>query len=210
MDWRFVKQEDSAVSLAVDVAPMAGYPHRINIQVDYRLSGEGLHSRVIVVNRGSTAAPYGVCPHPYLLAGPSPMDTWTLEIPADSFLDVTPDRLLPKTLCSVDGHEFDYRTRRVLGATQIDHAFTDIFFDGNGQARLVVQDPSGTGVGMTWDRTCPWLQVHTADKQPPSPNRLGLAVEPMTCPPDAFNKGEDVVRLEPGASHEASWSIFAA
>jgi len=32
----------------------------------------------------------------------------------------------------------------------------------------------------------------------------------MTCPPDAFNSGADLIRLDPGATHEASWSIFAA
>ena len=69
---------------------------------------------------------------------------------------------------------------------------------------MVLKDPGGTGVGMAWDGACPWLQIYTADKQPPLPNRLGLAVEPMTCPPDAFNSGQDLVRLEPGARHR-SW-----
>jgi aldose 1-epimerase len=31
----------------------------------------------------------------------------------------------------------------------------------------------------------------------------------MTCPPDAFNSGVDVIRLEPGEVHQAAWSIFA-
>ena len=35
----------------------------------------------------------------------------------------------------------------------------------------------------------------------------GVAVEPMTCPPDAFNTGEGLVRLEPGQSHTATWGI---
>jgi aldose 1-epimerase len=181
----------------------------VRIGVEYRLSGDGLHSRVTAVNVGGTAAPYGVCPHPYLVAGPSPLNEWTLEIPAGEFLEVTPDRLLPKETRTVEGHQFDFRAPRAIGATEIDHAFTDIAFDGGGQARVLVRDPGGTGVGMSWDRTCQWLQIHTADKQPPAPNRLGLAVEPMTCPPDAFNSGVDLIRLEPGATHEASWSIFA-
>ena len=32
----------------------------------------------------------------------------------------------------------------------------------------------------------------------------------MTCPPDAFNSGQNLVQLEPGMTHEASWTIFAA
>ncbi len=31
----------------------------------------------------------------------------------------------------------------------------------------------------------------------------------MTCPPDAFNSGTDLIRLEPGTQHTASWSIYA-
>ncbi|MEQ7739853.1 aldose epimerase, partial [Escherichia coli] len=37
---------------------------------------------------------------------------------------------------------------------------------------------------------------------------LGLAVEPMTCPPNAFNSGVDLIRLEPGGTCAATWSIF--
>lgn len=209
LDWSMESHDESSVLLSCAPEPTAGYPHALRIKVEYRLSEHGLHSRVTAENLGSTVAPYGVCPHPYLVAGPAPLDEWILEVPAASFLEVTPDRLLPKDTRPVAGHEFDFRTARAVGATEVDHAFTDIAFDGGGQARLLVRDPGGTGVGMSWDRTCQWLQVHTADKLPPARNRLGLAVEPMTCPPDAFNSGADVVRLEPDATHMVSWRIFA-
>lgn len=29
----------------------------------------------------------------------------------------------------------------------------------------------------------------------------------MTCPPDAFNSGKDLIVLPAGASHSARWSI---
>ena len=72
---------------------------------------------------------------------------------------------------------------------------------------------SGTRAGpasaLAWDSGCAWLQIYTGDTEPPLPNRLGLAVEPMSCPPDAFNTGTDLVRLEPGAMHRVAWRIFA-
>ncbi|PKQ34450.1 MAG: galactose mutarotase, partial [Actinobacteria bacterium HGW-Actinobacteria-11] len=56
---------------------------------------------------------------------------------------------------------------------------------------------------------CPWVQVHTADTPAvAATHRIGLAVEPMTCPPDAFNSGVDLVTLAPGEAHAASWRIF--
>jgi aldose 1-epimerase len=41
----------------------------------------------------------------------------------------------------------------------------------------------------------------------PDVNRRALAVEPMTCPPNAFRTGEAVVRLEPGQSFTSAWGI---
>ena len=102
----------------------------MRIDAEYRLTDDGLHTRVTASNIGASAAPYGVCPHPYLVAGPAPLDEWTLEIPAGEFLEVTPDRLLPKDTRTVEGHEFDFRAPRAIGSTEIDHAFTDIAFDG--------------------------------------------------------------------------------
>lgn len=209
LDWRLKSRTDSAAELSCAVGPAPGYPFALSITASYRLGGGGLHTTVTAANVGERAAPYGVCPHPYLLAGPAPLDEWRLEVPARTFLEVTPDRLLPLATRPVAGHGYDFRAARTIGTTEIDHAFTDIAFDGDGEARVVVRDPGGTGVGMAWDRNCAWLQLYTGDTEPPLPNRLGLAVEPMSCPPDAFNTGTDLVRLEPGASHSASWCIFA-
>ena len=38
-------------------------------------------------------------------------------------------------------------------------------------------------------------------------HRKSLAVEPMTCPPDAFNSGVDLVVLQPGQSHSLALTI---
>jgi len=208
--WTFQASSTDTLSLGCELGDRPGYPFRLTLQLDYRLDDAGLHTTVTARNLGKQTAPYGVCPHPYLLAGGSPLDEWSLQLPARSFLEVTADRLLPLGTRPVAGHEFDFRTPRPIGATEIDHAFTDIAYDDDGYARLFIRDPSGTGVGMSWDHRSPWLQVHTADKPAPLPNRLGLAVEPMTCPPDAFNSGQNLVRLEPGAEHSSSWSIFDA
>ncbi|MCU1435361.1 MAG: galactose mutarotase [Pseudarthrobacter sp.] len=209
-DWDVEEHSSSSVILSCSLEPAPGYPFRLRLTASFHLNEDGLHTRVTATNTGATTAPYGVCPHPYLLAGPAPLDEWTLEFPASHVLDVTPDRLLPVGLRTVDNHPFDFRAARRIGTTEIDHAFTGISFDTSEHARLLIRDPGGTGVGMSWDKSCPWLQIHTADKRPPAANRLGLAVEPMTCPPDAFNSGQDLVRLRAGATHSASWSIFAS
>ncbi|WP_369046288.1 aldose 1-epimerase family protein [Sinomonas sp. P10A9] len=214
-DWEVVAHDGASATLALDLAPSEGYPFRVRLETRYALdagaSAErgGLTWSVRAVNLGEGTAPYGVCPHPYLVGGPHALDAWVLEVPAERFLEVSPDRLLPVGLWDVAGHAFDFTTARVIGATAIDHAFTGIRFDAAGTAQVRVWDPSGTGVGMAWDDECPWVQIHTADKAPPGPNRLGLAVEPMTCPPNAFASGTDLVWLAPGQEHAVSWRVFA-
>src|SRR5690606_6308053 len=106
---------------------------------------------------------------------------------------------------------FDFRESRPVGSTQLDHAFTALTRDAEGTARVELRDPSGNGVAMSWGSECEWVQVFTADAPgaPAAEDRLGLAVEPMTCAPDASNAGADrgLVRLEPGVPHTASWRI---
>lgn len=218
-DWTMIGHGESWVELGHTIQAQAGYPHRIALVVRYELDGDGLDSTVTATNTGPTAAPYGTGPHPYLVAGDGRVDDWTLELPAERVLTVTPDRLSPvdiQDVTSVEGGVFDFRASsavhgapRLIGDTFIDHAFTGLNRDVGDQARVRVLTASGAGVEMSWGPECPWVQVHTADNADPQESRRGLAVEPMTCPPDAFNSGSDVIVLLPGDSHSAGWRIAA-
>jgi aldose 1-epimerase len=58
------------------------------------------------------------------------------------------------------------------------------------------------------DEAFDYLQVYTGDTlEPVSRRRQAVAIEPMTCPPNAFASGVDVIRLEPGASWSGAWGI---
>ena len=189
-----------AVTLSADLPAQDGYPFPLRVDVAFTLSDDGLSQTVTATNLGAADAPWGTGPHPYLVAGSGAVDDWTLSLPATRVATVSEPRLLPTGVVDVAGGAFDFRGARVIADTFIDHAFT-----GLTEPTVLVTTADGTGVGMTWDDACPWVQIHTAD----GTGRTGLAVEPMTCPPDAFSTGEDVVRLAPGASHAASWRIFA-
>ena len=198
----------SSVTLSTSIAPQTGYPHSVDVEVTYLVDEGGLHETVRGRNVGETAAPFGFGPHPYLVAGPGRVDDWMLWLRADSVLAVD-DRLAPLALVPVDdpAHgDFDYRRPRILGAKFIDHAFTDLEFTA-GHTGIELTGADGRGVGMTWDERCRWVQIHTADSPAQDLDRLGLAVEPMTCPPDAFNSGIDLLVLEPRETTTASWTI---
>jgi aldose 1-epimerase len=38
-------------------------------------------------------------------------------------------------------------------------------------------------------------------------SRTGVAIEPMTCAPDAFNSGDGLLALAPGASFAGRWGL---
>nr|WP_144876621.1 aldose 1-epimerase family protein [Microbacterium sp. 1.5R] len=201
---------DDRVVLAGVIEPQTGYPFRVEVEVEYRLDADGLRQTVTGRNLGTDAAPWGTGPHPYLVADPAErVDDWTLTLPASEVLTVTDDRLSPVAVEPVDAHpHWDFRDTRRLGDVFIDHAFTGLSRAG-GIAEVRVQTASGAGVAIAFDEGCPWVQVHTADTPVEATHRIGLAVEPMTCPPDAFRSGVDLVVLQPGGAHAASWTISA-
>lgn len=92
----------------------------------------------------------------------------------------------------------------------------DIVLDGDriGARKLdeTRHQPGGwrveVGEATVWADAAWPLQVFTGDL--PDIRRRGLAVEPMTCPPQAFRTGEGVVRLEPGDRWSGEWGIEAA
>ncbi len=196
-----------AVRLTHRLWPHPGYPFVLDLAVDYRLSDDGLTFGLSATNVGDSPAPYGGSFHPYLVAGEGDADSWTVQSPAGSYLTVDPQRLLPRGLAPLA--EFDFLEPTPLTGLEIDHAFTDIDFDSAGSASLTVTDLAGQGVRMTWDRQFPWLQLCIPGKQRPDLHRKALAVEPMTCPPDAFNSAVDLIILEPGETHSLEMTIGA-
>lgn len=206
--WQVASRAESEVVLRHTLWPRTGYPFLLGLRMCYRLTGHGLAARLDAENLGTATAPYGCSIHTYLVAGDGPVDHWTLHLPAARYLEVN-DRLLPTGEAEPAGSRYDFRTPRRIGDVTVDHAFTGIDFDVDGEAYADLTGPDGHGVRMRWDRTCPWVQVHTADRPEPGLNRTGLALEPMTCPPDAFRSGADVVHLEPGQTHTATWTLGA-
>ena len=71
---------------------------------------------------------------------------------------------------------------------------------------MLRDDERGAQVTVWADDAYTHFQLFTGDPLP-DVSRRSLAVEPMTCPANAFRSGEGVVRLEPGASWTGVWGI---
>ena len=208
-DFSVVSQEPHAVALGTTIPPQIGYPFRLGLVVTYSLTKQGLVISLEATNTGPAPAPFGASIHPYLRAGAGVVDDWSLQLPADSVLAVTSDRLIPLDLHPVTerASQFDFRHKRVIADTFLDHAFTDLSACPDGTFTVRLTDGAGGGVAISWGEECRWVQVHTADRPDPKTNRIGLAVEPMTCPPDAFNSGRNLIILPAGDTTAVHWRL---
>ena len=178
--------------------PRPGYPFSLALAIEYRLSDEGLVVQTTATNVGSRACPFGSGAHPYLSAGTPTVDSAVLHVPAGTVLQAN-ERGIPVGEIGVEGTDYDFRQRRPIGTTLLDHCFTDLERDGDGIARVTLQDADGADCHCGWTRRYPYLMLFTGDPLPDVARR-SLAVEPMTCPPNAFRTGRDLIRL-------AAWPV---
>ena len=119
------------------------------------------------------------------------------------------DRALPIGDEPVAGTDRDFTAARRLGALQLDTAFTDLVRDDDGVTRVRLVSTQDSRSATVWmDDTFTHVMVYTGDTlEPEERRRQGIAIEPMTCPPNAFRSGIDVIRLEPGGSWRGRWGI---
>ena len=207
VDWSIQTKETNSVSLTTLIHANEGYPTDLVVVAKYTLSKEGLECTVDSKNLGSQSAPYGVSIHPYLIADKSSkVDQCVLTMPSHEYIEVDLDRLLPTGVSDVPKN-FDFNAGKLIGPDFIDHAFHIDRSKKDQHVTLVA--PSGKGVKMTYSGAAKWIQIHTADREGGADSRSCLAVEPMSCPPDAFNSGVDLSVLSVGETHTMSWQISA-
>lgn len=203
--WRLLDQQADEVTLGIVVYPQPGWPGTLAVELTYRVGGDGLTVKVQAENVGAIAVPFGYGAHPYLTVGEQTVDDVRLSVPANIYLEVD-ERLLPAAVHDVTGTALDYREGSEVGSASLDQAFTDLVRDSEGRWR--VRLTRGDRSAELWaDEEFAWTQVFTG-----GPYRTwGMAVEPMTCGPDAFNPGPthaDLLRLEPGEAFTGRWGII--
>ena len=208
-NWRLAEQSIDRAALTYRLHPQAGYPFLLDLRVEYHLDDAGLRVTMTATNRGDRRCPYGAGAHPYLRLGTDSgrVDDWTLKVPAATRLE-TDDRGIPVRRRPLDATTFDFRQPRPIGAAVLDTGFTDLQPGADGRAAVEVGDTrTGRQVQLWVDEGFSFLMVFTGDTVPEARRRRGLAVEPMTCAPNAFRSGEGLQVLEPGQSTTATWGI---
>jgi aldose 1-epimerase len=205
--WQAAEQEQDRVVMRTRLYPLSGYPFALDVRVAYELNDSGLTVATSATNIGRGTCPYGAGQHPYLSPGIGVIDDCLLQIPADTRLITDSERKLPFGHALVEGTYFDFRRPRPLGQQRLDHAFTELLRDEAGHARARLSAPDGTSVELWVDERYSFLEIYTGDDLRPDRRRRGLAVEPMTCAPNALQDGPGVVSLEPGETLTARWGV---
>ncbi|MFI5046034.1 MAG: aldose 1-epimerase family protein [Acidimicrobiia bacterium] len=204
--WVARVHEADRVVMGVTLHPQSGYPFALGVEVEYRVGPEGLVVTTTATNVGDAALPYANGQHPYLSAGDDGvLDDCTLAFAAATRVDTDTVRQLPSGTEPVAGTEFDFVARRAIGAFVMDFAFTDLVRDGDGRAWVSLGRSDGSFAELWVDESYPYLELYTGDTLAPGRRRRGLGSEPMTCPPNAFATGQQVIRLAPGERAVTQW-----
>lgn len=204
--YRVTERSASAVTLSATVFPQHGYPFHLATAVRYALTATGIAITHTVGNVGSGRAPFGVGCHPYLRVGDTPMRDLTVTVSGSRMLE-TDERSLPIRHVPVDGTPNDLRGGVALRGIDLDTAYTGLA-TVDGQVRHRLAAPDGRAVELAADPVFGWAQVFTTEVYDTDAGRIdAVAIEPMTCPADAFNSGTDLLWLEPGETWTAGWSL---
>jgi aldose 1-epimerase len=205
--WTAVEQSAGAVTLEVEVPAQIGYPWWLRLRTRWSVSADGLRCDQEVLNTSGTNAPWGYSVHPYLQLPGVAVDDILLQVPAQTRI-VADARLLPIGAVKVAGTDYDYTEPRRIGIQILDTTFGEIEHAADGTTEVTIADPGSDAKVTVWaDDKFKYWQVFSGDTLHDERFRRSVAIEPMTCPPDAFRTGRDLITLAPGETWTASWGI---
>ena len=223
-NWHVTEHSRSAVTLQWQGPARTEWPWPLHYSITWALADDGLSAELTVTNTGTDtstntgtetthpgteSSPFGVGWHPYLSALGAPLDECTLSMPAATNLPLDPDRLLPAgpeipateivgKHQQMEGIELDHCFRMEAPQTSSDHA----------AHQIELRDADGHGTILWADEHFSWCQVYTSPESAPSIGRA-VAVEPMTCPPNALRSGESLLQLASASSISFRFGISA-
>jgi aldose 1-epimerase len=180
-----------------DAGQNMSYPFHFAFEIAYHLSdSNGLELEMVYQNLHDTPIPVGFGWHPYFRVGDNVND-YAMHLPFCEIMAVN-ERMLPI------GKNYPYdefASLKKIGSTMLDNCF--VLDSKPGKAEVILSGPEGRL--RYWQETGPgkynFLQVFIP------PLRHCVALEPMTCSPDAFNNGNGLLKLEPGEIAKGSFGV---
>ena len=207
--WETREESAGHVILGTLLHPQPGYPFSLELVAGYRLDDAGLTVTTTARNGGTVPLPFGSGHHPYLKLGTDLVDQAWLRLPAQSRLELDPRQNATGRSLAVAGTEYDFRSGRTLGPLRLDTAFTDLLPDPDGRSRAELRGGDPVRRVILWmDSAYRYLMAFSGDTLAPPRRRRSLALEPMTCGPNAFRRPALGMRvLAPGEKVSYSWGL---
>ncbi|MCL6105693.1 MAG: aldose 1-epimerase family protein [Actinobacteria bacterium] len=208
-NWLVNNKRDDLVEMRYTLHPRPGYPFTLTVFIAYELNDKGLTVTTTALNNGTATLPLGIGFHPYLKVGTEYINDATLMIPADTVLNLD-QRGIPVGKQNVTGTKWDFRNAKNISDTRLDTAFYNLKRNCHGVAETVLANPYDNRRITLWmDNEFGYLMCYTGDTlSETARRRKAIALEPMTCPPNGFCSGEDLILLKPSEQFKASWGIM--
>lgn len=202
--WRLSTRTDSTMTLAAFLPPQPGWPIPFQTTVTYEVGPAGLTVTHNVANLGAAAVPFGVGVHPYLRVAGTDTDDCVLTLAAATMQPLDERNLPIGPPTPVSGAD-DFREGQPLRGRTLDTPFGGCAPQaGDDLVRHRLAGPDG-GLELWADPDFRWVQVFTPGDHPG--RGRAVAVEPMTCPPDALNSGRDLITVAPGETWTGRWGL---
>jgi len=207
-NWSVVAVNPSRCALSHLLHPQPGYDFTLALTAEFQLNSAGLTVTVTAENRGRNRLPYAAGAHPYLRLEGASMNHWLLRAPARTTLEID-DRAIPTgRLLPVAGTPLDFTASRPIGEVQLDHCFTELERGPDGLAWVELESPDRRHRVSLWlNKDHPYVMLFSGDSLAQGVRRKGLAVEPMTAPPNSFQSGVGLRVINPGETVSTSWGI---
>ncbi len=174
----------------------SGFPFPFRTALAYELFENEIYCRTWVENSGTQAFPIGEGWHPYFKLG-GKVDDWILKLPKCEAL-IVDGRMLPTGNTQV----FDlFAEVRAIAKTHFDTCF---YVGANHESFRTTLVNKSIRLQVWQENEADsynYLQLYTPE------NRQTLAIEPMTCAPDAFNNKLGIKILQPNEVWELAWGI---
>ncbi len=163
-----------------------GYPFPFVINYLYELNDEGLTIEVNVRNTGTSSLPLGIGWHPYFSFGTG-VESLKLQLPDCRSLAVD-QQMIPTGERAEYEH---FKFPEAIGKTEFDTAF-ELKGEPESFTTKLFEPEEKITLQLVQSASFRFLQVYLP------PDRNSIALEPMTCPANAFNSGEGLIVLKSG------------
>jgi aldose 1-epimerase len=191
-----IEHQGSVLKLRNFVKSFEGYPANLVVETVFELSETELTVSYSVLNQGPSKSPVGIGTHPYFPYA----DGTKIEINAKTAA-VHGSNMIPIGEVPTSELGLGPGKTELVAQLKLDTQFSQL-------SDPVVTVSNDEYSFEVWQQDANWLMVYNTTVFPWAKGvGNAIAIEPQSCPADAFNTGEDLRVLASGESTSMRWGV---